>query len=188
MALFDPASDVAAPDQFLEQDQPVLSVGQISKSCPAPFAKIFRLIFLEIRIIVLMSRAHMRGVSPSSRHVGRGMRWTQRFKGEWFCCVRSSRVVLAPRMLAKSSWEASLSGATVTTSSLHREEHEVSRKAVAQGMSVCSPLPCMLVCRHSCALWHMRPRVQRAPGIPCALCFEGKDKEFAKLGQNMSRE
>src|SRR5688572_17805740 len=62
--------------------------------------------------------------------------------------------------------------ATVTTSSLHRGEHEVSRKAVAQGMSVCSPLPCMLVCRHSCALWHMRPRVQRAPGIPCALYFE----------------
>src|SRR5688572_27440968 len=74
------------------------------------------------------------------------MRWTQRSKGEWVCCVRSSRVVLAPRMLAKSSWEARFSGATVTTSSLHREEHEVSRKAIAQGMSVCSPLPCMLVC------------------------------------------
>jgi hypothetical protein len=28
------------------------------------------------------------------------------------------------------------------------------------------------VCRHSCALWHMRPRVQRAPGIPCALYFK----------------
>src|SRR5688572_33507444 len=62
--------------------------------------------------------------------------------------------------------------ATVTTSPLHRGEHEVSRKAIAQGMSVCSPLPCMLVCRHSCALWHMRPRVQRAPGIPCSLYFE----------------
>jgi hypothetical protein len=32
--------------------------------------------------------------------------------------------------------------------------------------------------------WHTRPRVQRAPGIPCALCFEGEDKEFASLGRN----
>jgi hypothetical protein len=30
--------------------------------------------------------------------------------------------------------------------------------------------------------------VQRAPGIPCALWFEGEDKEFAKLGQNMPRD
>ena len=26
--------------------------------------------------------------------------------------------------------------------------------------------------------------MQRAPGIPCALCFEGEDKEFASLGRN----
>jgi hypothetical protein len=83
---------------------------------------------------------------------------------------------------------ASVLPMTVTTSSLHREEHEVSRKAIAQGMSVCSPLTCMLVCRHSCALWHMRPRVQRAPGIPCALSSEGGTTNLEKLGQNMSRE
>ena len=35
--------------------------------------------------------------------------------------------------------------------------------------------------------WHTRPRVQRAPGIPCALCFE-RDNEFAKLGRNAPRE
>ena len=29
---------------------------------------------------------------------------------------------------------------------VHRGEREVSRKAIAQGMSVCSPLTCMLVC------------------------------------------
>src|SRR2546429_1983269 len=34
------------------------------------------------------------------------------------------------------------------------------------------------------ALWHTRSRVQRAPGIPCALWFEGEDKEFASLGRN----
>jgi hypothetical protein len=24
-------------------------------------------------------------------------------------------------------------------------------------------------------VWHMRPRVRRAPGFPCALCFRGGD-------------
>src|SRR5215207_8276800 len=38
------------------------------------------------------------------------------------------------------------------------------------------------------SFWHTRPRVQRAPGIPCALCFEGEDNEFAKLGRNTPRE
>jgi hypothetical protein len=78
--------------------------------------------------------------------------------------------------------------ATVTTSSLHREEHEVSRNTIAQGMSACSPLTCMLVCRHSCALWHMRPRVQRAPGIPCALSLQERDNEISKLGRKTRRE
>ena len=34
---------------------------------------------------------------------------------------------------------------------------------------------------------HMRPRVQRAPGLPCALLFVGAN-EFAKLGRSVSRE
>ncbi|WP_212034187.1 hypothetical protein, partial [Bradyrhizobium sp. JYMT SZCCT0428] len=34
---------------------------------------------------------------------------------------------------------------------------------------------------------HARPRVQRAPGLPCALVFEGKEF-LAKLGRNASRE
>ena len=29
---------------------------------------------------------------------------------------------------------------------VHRGERDISRKAIAQGMSVCSPLTCMLVC------------------------------------------
>src|ERR1700752_2417577 len=35
--------------------------------------------------------------------------------------------------------------------------------------------------------WHTRPRVQRAPGFPCALCFE-RDKEIEKLGRKSRRE
>src|SRR5688572_30390820 len=39
----------------------------------------------------------------------------------------------------------------------HRGELEVSRKAIAQGMSECSPLPCMLVCAN-CATFGTRDR------------------------------
>ena len=56
---------------------------------------------------------------------------------------------------------------------VHRGDHVISRKAIAQGMSVCSPLTCMLVCAFSYAQMHTRPRVQRAPGIPCSLCSSG---------------
>ena len=38
------------------------------------------------------------------------------------------------------------------------------------------PLPCMLVCRFCLRKSHARPRVQQAPGLPCALCFQGATK------------
>src|SRR6476646_9343962 len=45
----------------------------------------------------------------------------------------------------------------------------------------------MLVCAFLCAILHTRPRVQRAPGIPCSLCsFEGQ--RHANLGQITPRE
>jgi hypothetical protein len=72
--------------------------------------------------------------------------------------VRPSRVVLASQ-----SWRLRWQKCKA-----HRGEREVSRKAIAQGMSDVSASP---VC--SCALLlctaHTRPRVQRASGIPCAL-------------------
>jgi hypothetical protein len=109
----------------------------------------------------------MRGVSPSSRHVGRGMRWTRRRQGEGVALrtrgftgsARRSLLGEAGLRTVKSCGsDAAYAGVgsaavrcrpTVTTSSLHREEHEASRKAIAQGMSVCSPLTCMLVCANA---------------------------------------
>ena len=35
---------------------------------------------------------------------------------------------------------------TVAIKPVHRGEHEAAVKTIAQGMSVCSPLTCMLVC------------------------------------------
>src|ERR1700704_1618036 len=46
----------------------------------------------------------------------------------------------------------------------------------------------MLVCVFPCALLHARPRVQRAPGFPCALLLLSRVKIDAKLGRIASRE
>ena len=54
-----------------------------------------------------------------------------------------------------------------------REEHEVSRKAIAQGRPGCSRRTCMLVCSLCYAQSHTGPRVRRAPGLPRALYLEG---------------
>ena len=56
--------------------------------------------------------------------------------------------------------------ATVARKPGHREEHEVSRNTIAQGKPellrlTCGPTPVLFVARG--------PRVQPAPGFPCAL-------------------
>src|SRR5437667_10845057 len=46
----------------------------------------------------------------------------------------------------------------------------------------------MLVCAYYCAFGTRDRGCQSAPGFPCALCFEGEDEEFEKLGQTMPRD
>ena len=46
----------------------------------------------------------------------------------------------------------------------------------------------MLVCAYNVHFCTRDRGCQSAPGFPCALCLEGKDKEFAKLGRNMPRD
>ena len=50
----------------------------------------------------------------------------------------------------------------------HQGERAISRKAIAQGMSDALRCP-VCSCAHFSCILHTRPRVQRAPGIPCAL-------------------
>src|SRR5258708_38645624 len=70
---------------------------------------------------------------------------------------------------------------------LRTQEHVISRKAIAQGMSDCLRCPVCSCAHFSCTL-HTRPRVQRASGIPCALfIFEG-GKFPAKLARNPRRD
>ena len=90
---------------------------------------------------------------PSSPNVGVGLRWTRAASGV-FCAgrsavrVRRSRVVLTPRHWRQVGGYPAGDGGNQAA---HRGERVISRKAIAQGMSVCSPLPCMLVCAFLCA-------------------------------------
>ena len=49
----------------------------------------------------------------------------------------------------------------------------ISRKAIAQGRPDASAKPVCSCAACSCANTHMRPRVRRALGLPCALYFFG---------------
>ena len=64
-----------------------------------------------------------------------------------------------------------------------RGDHVISRKAIAQGMPECSDCTCMLVCVTPRALLHTRPRVQQAPGIPCALLIFSGAKDWQSSGE-----
>jgi hypothetical protein len=61
-------------NQFVEADQALLSVGQITsvfqKSCQAPESKIFRFTFLEIRIISTAVSSPRRGVGHRHQTLG----------------------------------------------------------------------------------------------------------------------
>src|SRR5665213_3798147 len=70
----------------------------------------------------------------------------------------------------------------------HQGEHDISRKAIAQGRPECFRFTCMLVCAFFCASMHARPRVQRAPGLPCALFLLGTRTKCKTSGKTMSRE
>ena len=100
--------------------------------------------------------------------------------------VRQRRVVLTSRCWRQCTWRQQLSGRNGGKRAVLRGDHVISRKAIAQGMSDVLRCP-VCSCAHSFYPLHMRPRVQRASGIPCALCLE-RAKIPANLGRNASRE
>ena len=80
-----------------------------------------------------------------------------------------------------------LSGAMVARSSDSPGRARISRKAIAQGRPECFRFTCMLVCAFPCASMHTRPRVQRAPGLPCALCLK-RARTICKTSDKACRE
>src|SRR5437762_14054890 len=97
------------------------------------------------------------------------------------CCGRRSRVVLTPRrrrqVLRRRSRPdrkriSHIRKTTVTRKPITGEITKETVKTIARGMPGCSGEP---VVTTSCAFYflHARLRVQRAPGIPCALSEGG---------------
>src|SRR5689334_19420721 len=83
-------------------------------------------------------------------------------------CVRQNRVVLTPRRWRQVLKKLTLLRSDGGKKAVHRGDHDISRKAIAQGRPDALRWTCMLVCVFFAQL-HTRPRVQRAPGLPCAL-------------------
>ena len=82
--------------------------------------------------------------------------------------VRQRRVVLTSRCWRQCTWRQQLSGRYGGKRAVLRGEHVISRKAIAQGMSDVLRCP-VCSCAHFLCTLRMRPRVQRASDIPCAL-------------------
>jgi hypothetical protein len=108
--------------------------------------------------------------------------------------VRQNRVVLTPVAGAKSAvansdptgvGQPQNPPTTVTRRIRRRGEHGISRKAITQGMPDASAEP-VCSCAHPSSPLRTRPRVRRAPGIPCALSFRGRT--LSRLGRIAPRE
>src|SRR5258708_39329568 len=77
--------------------------------------------------------------------------------------------------------------ATVATKPGHRGEHEGNRKTIARGMPGDFRCDRGDYARVLCFISHARLWAHRAPGITCALCFEGREVR-AQLGRFSPRE
>src|ERR1700694_1991949 len=99
----------------------------------------------------------------------------------------ASRVVLTPRRWRQVRGKQNFSRMTVARKPGHRGERGISRKPLRREGRPGSAEP---VC--SCAFYlitlHARPRVQRAPGFPCALLLPRRVETAAKLGRIAPRE
>jgi hypothetical protein len=87
----------------------------------------------------------------------------------------------------KSSGGRRLPAAMVARGSDSPGRARISRQAIAQGRPECSRFTCMLVCAFLCASMHTRPRVQRAPGLPCALFVLGAEFDCKPRAQCVAR-
>ena len=173
-------------------DQNHLS-GKSPKVCPAPFAKIFRLTRRPNQPHNSTRLTRLRGGSRSSRTCGE-MRWTlnaretyaQEAYGEvvWF----GRRGAGVKSAVAHRSYriERGLAGDGGKRAVL-REEHEVSRKAIARGRPECSRCP---VCSCAFSLAQIARETAGAASTRSSLrpLFRRGPNEDANLGRSAPRE
>src|SRR4051812_45692640 len=71
---------------------------------------------------------------------------------------------------------------TVAKELAHRGDHEISRKAIAQGRPDALRWTCMLVCALLVHIAHETAGAART-GLPCALCLSRAGSFLANLGR-----
>ena len=196
------ARGVARKIRFMEADQCDLA-------CSAPLAKIFLFFEMQISLCDLPSRHRKRTLAivtnVGAGSGGRGRAGAQEgSQGGFYRPVsdRGARRRTALKRTAKTCGPdasavgvksrggfASPTGRTKTYSrgdgvkqARSPGRARISRKAIAQGMPDCLRCTCMLVCAFFCASMHTRPRVQRAPGLPCALFIWGRRTKLKTSG------
>ena len=114
-----------------------------------------------------------------------GLRWTRR-------CRRRAALTRTAKTCGPDAAVLASSCAVSPASdggkrAVHRGDHVISRKAIAQGMSDVLRCP-VCSCAHSLCTLRMRPRVQRASGIPCALWIERAGRiSFKTRAQSVAR-
>ena len=96
-------------------------------------------------LVSILSRE--RGRRPSSLMSGQDAMDANCAQTNRAGCVRLSRVVLTPGLLASSSREANASrGRWWQEAPIHQGEHDIGRRAIAQGRPECFRFTCMLMC------------------------------------------
>jgi hypothetical protein len=102
-------------------------------------------------------------------------------------CVRRSRVVLMSRCWHQAQERRKFLTGDGGKRAVLRGEHEVSRKAIAQGRPGCSACTCMLVCSFVCANRTRERGCSVHPVFPAPSMFR-RDKEHANLGRSAPRD
>jgi hypothetical protein len=124
----------------------------LRKSCQAPKEKIFRFLFRQIRIISFPSHPRGGALAIATKRWDE-MRWTRAASGAFApdeALFAYGEVVWSWRRDAGAK-PVGRSAGDGGKQAVHRGEHEVSRKAIAQGMPECLRFTCMLVCVFVCA-------------------------------------
>ena len=123
-----------------------------------------------------------KGALATSRTRGE-MRWTRMALADVRRLTRTAKSCgSGAAVLALSPGEAKLLAGDGGKKAVHRGELEVSRNPSRRESRDASAGP-VCSCARSLRKLHTRPRVQRAPGFPCALCFFVEGGSYAKLGR-----
>src|SRR3954467_9843693 len=102
-------------------------------------------------------------------------RRTRRMRTAKSCGSGAAVLALSPR-------EAKLLGGDGGKRAVLRGEHEVSRKAIAQGRPECFPLPCMLVCIFFSANRTRDRGCSKHPVFPAPSIFEEGQRKMQTSG------